>query len=927
MSRKLVLFAILILPFLTLSVSSSMYITYSIDFASKTGMQSVSASLIQVPLNVYHRQPVLIFTNAQGNLQTLRLAVNIEVEVTRNGVTVGGPWSISRKLRLWSCSEGWRVAGIPGLPARSITVGVISPRTWRIESHVSYSLVVDGVVRNQSGYDVLDNSGLFPKSPIVFAAAKDSLEDPSLLGETMGLGPKGWTMGAGQSFDTRVVAMDDEGVDSVTLEYSENNGTWKNVPLIADPLVGNLTDLVNWINSRVDSIKNLFPNVPWPNLLHVFEHMKIYEGAIPCNLGKNVRFHAKASDNDGHLSTSPEGFYYVVDKASPTRVLIVDPFVKLGVLKSNLLSLKNLLSQRRIYQLPTDVGVIRNGTLLARISETLRKHDVFPFHHWELLGKHYNLTMVWPDENLASILRNQSEGGLEPDVIILSNLRFGLNVTGDPGFWNWDLNDIKVNDETMQQVLINYTKQHHAGLIATRGTLSDWVVWPPGPQHYKVGARGHVGSSIEDLDILDEKTIAAMLGMPQLALWEYLRDEVAETFTSIPETKPVGLAVGSLPLQIPFVPLNDSLDATTRGADHPILEGVSLPFNLPVPSIFNEFGFNSYTQIGWQLAMPRHIAYDAWTKSNKTLPLAEETINRFSQLFENVTNRLVSGDNSSRIRDSLVWALERIYRSIISASISGTTLDATFDFHELGLHQPKLIARDIDFTKLLHLLPVQLIACSEHYTAGIVTHDKYWDENGYRSVYFSVEPEACNKTVAETLLKNAVSWVIQWQYQNITTLLGDRVRVPNDLAEAFQNAVDSLPGEMVFSDSIVLVEEGQTTVEINATSSGIIYLLVAHPTCEKVNVTVVSGNGEIQNVTTVAEGLTQVTIQANEEGILEVSITADPDSSLNPAYIAVIPEFPSLIILPIFIMATILAVIVYRKKTDKSQELQDPHKN
>ena len=105
---------------------------------------------------------------------------------------------------------------------------------------------------------------------------------------------------------------------------------------------------------------------------------------------------------------------------------------------------------------------------------------------------------------------------------------------------------------------------------------------------------------------------------------------------------------------------------------------------------------------------------------------------------------------------------------------------------------------------------MKLIAASENYTAGIVTYDKYWDENGYRSVYFSVEPEACSEPAAETLLKNAVNWAMQWEFQNTTSLLGDWVRVPNELKEAFQNKTDSLRGNVTFSDSLVLVEEGQT---------------------------------------------------------------------------------------------------------------------
>jgi hypothetical protein len=312
--------------------------------------------------------------------------------------------------------------------------------------------------------------------------------------------------------------------------------------------------------------------------------------------------------------------------------------------------------------------------------------------------------------------------------------------------------------------------------------------------------------------------------------------------------------------------------------------------------------------------MARQIAYNAWVESNRTLPLFEGTITRFGELIENVTNRFVPVGNSYSFRDSLAWAFDRMYGSIISGDISGTRVSVTFDFHELGLPQPQNIEVNIDFNKLLQLLPAKLIACSKDYTAGIIAYDKYWDENGYRSVYFSVEPEACDETVSEHLLKNAVSWTMQWQYQDLTTLLGDCVRVPNELAEAWQNAINDLPGNAIFSDGIVLVEQGQTNVQFNATSPNNMYMLIAHPTCEKVSVLVADGPGQVQNIALIADGLTEATIQALQAGIITVAVSADPDSSLNPAYTMIVPEFPPFLILPLFMAATSLGVFVAKKK-------------
>jgi hypothetical protein len=41
----------------------------------------------------------------------------------------------------------------------------------------------------------------------------------------------------------------------------------------------------------------------------------------------------------------------------------------------------------------------------------------------------------------------------------------------------------------------------------------------------------------------------------------------------------------------------------------------------------------------------------------------------------------------------------------------------------------------------------------------------------------------------------------------------------------------------------------------------------------------------------------------------------------------VMPEFPSFLVLPLFMIATLLAVIVYSKKRNKSQEPQEPHRS
>ena len=51
-------------------------------------------------------------------------------------------------------------------------------------------------------------------------------------------------------------------------------------------------------------------------------------------------------------------------------------------------------------------------------------------------------------------------------------------------------------------------------------------------------------------------------------------------------------------------------------------------------------------------------------------------------------------------------------------------------------------------------------------------------------------------------------------------------------------------------------------------------------------------------------------------------IFADPSSQVANLEIPVISEFPSFAVLQLFMIATLLVAIVYRKKTNKSQRLQ-----
>jgi len=868
----------------TLSIKAGRMTDASVTISSFS--TSVQASLTRVPDEVYAWQPALFFLYVTGDFVEVKLNVVFTTWAGTNYTIPGLPFSESHSVSLYPVrwASGWYVTAIPGLPAYTWEYALTRPplpslgvEAW-IRSNVSYQLVVDGVVEASGNYTVKEGGQEPKRPPIIVTMVYDVLKDSGLLNETMGLAPHGWVAGAGKTVDSLMIAFDDKGLNGVSFEYSVNGGAWSSVTPNIDPLMTLTQSLVSTVNSIINgfkgAIRTLYPSFDLPQ---VYLPLGIYNATIPGQVvGSYILFKANATDVDNYNFTSPEGFYYVVNMTSPTRMLVVDPHVKLWLLQENVKLFFDLFQQHTNYTLPADFT--GNMTLTAKISDVLEKYGVVPFHHWELLGKYYNLYIAYPDERIVDLLKNQTEGGFEPHVITLSNLWLGLE---SYEFWDWNLRDIIVDGKSVLEHVIQYVKQRHAGVIATHGTLSDWVVWLSCTNNYKVGSRGHVGDEIQDLDVMNEKTVASLLGMPQLALWEFVRDEVAKYLCSIPELQPFGCAVGSLPLQVPFIPLNQSFNATPEGADHPILQGVPREFEVAIPSIYNEFGFEAYTQVGWQLAMPEALAYLAWHWANETRSLAERLVNKLANLTENATNGTVLSENASRILDSLEWGLERLYKAIISANISGTSFNMTLDLPNLGLMN---LTRDIDYRKLLQLLPAKAVAVSKDWLAAIIAYDKYWDQNGYRAAYFSFEPEASNSSVAEKLLVNTVEWVRQWQYLPITELLGSLVRVPKGFANAFNGALSALPGNTVWSNGTVLVEEGRSFIEVDASHAGLVHILVAHPTSDKVNVTIVQG-AEVSLVASVAEGLTSITLKVYHAGKVKLSIKADPDSSINPAYI------------------------------------------
>lgn len=515
------------------------------------------------------------------------------------------------------------------------------------------------------------------------------------------------------------------------------------------------------------------------------------------------------------------------------------------------------------------------------------------FHYWQSIASNSDIYIVAPSKSVFKLLNPNSSEYFNPVVIILSNLGLGLNLTtGLPSnIMDWDLRDITSSEGSLLSVIINYTKSQHAGLVVTHATLSDLMVWYSCESKVKIGSRGHVGYSLEDVGIDNESTIAAALGMPQLALWEAIRDKVAYELCQKGEETgytlagmalyTTGLALGSTPLQVPYVPWKGDLHITREGE----ALGWNLPsdFNITIPSIYNKYGYNAYTEVGWQLAMPRAIMYSL---SERIRARGNETSIIYSYISAiSRSQRLIGRQVGYEIKNE---TLKAIYNIISNSTFKDNSFITSIDIgrfnKSLKNYKYNLnISVSHIVNSLLKLMPVRLLAVSRNGEAAIITFDKYWINNGYRSVYFSFEVEASPNKISYKLINEAIRWVSEWEHRDLLAYIGNKLPVDPETKGAYEKIIGSTPGSVIVNREIVIPDGGKVELTLSLDPGKTYVLVVVHPTTEKVNISTI--NSKIIKINSINK-VTYAYIKSSASRIT-IHITTDPDLSLNPALITV----------------------------------------
>lgn len=136
-----------------------------------------------------------------------------------------------------------------------------------------------------------------------------------------------------------------------------------------------------------------------------------------------------------------------------------------------------------------------------------------------------------------------------------------------------------------------------------------------------------MGSSAQDVSLDNESTVAAHLGMPQLALFEEVRDKAAESLCSSQKTRVAGQAVGTMPLQIPYIQTTGKMTAAK--------EAKAAGFNIPAEftiETHKEFKKNSsnkaFTQVDGSLGLRQMTRQRSSSKKSKNQSSQARRTNR-----------------------------------------------------------------------------------------------------------------------------------------------------------------------------------------------------------------------------------------------------------------------------------------------------------
>ncbi len=738
--------------------------------------------------------------------------------------------------------------------------------------------------------------------------------------DTLHLSVPGWSHPADTGLDLVLIGFDDNSTVDISLTYRVNDGEWEALTLtgatgIYRLLETRFNESLSIINTGIVGyvLQGLASrNITRGRLRALASKLKVCLATIPGQPpGSVVEYNASIDDGAHHIST-PIHVYYVYNTVGE-RILIYDPSLRLYWARYNALLFLDeyLLSVIREYADPVvneTYNVSLYGVELGGILRITR-------HYWEYLAENYNITIV----TTPSMLNRALDGDYR--VLVLSNVYLGINATGTTDKWikelfDWDLGDYP----GLLDKLINYVTTRHTGVIATHGTLSDWVITmysdDGSTTRVKIMGRSMIGGlrNIRDTYTGRPGNLPMLLGMPLIPVWEELRDQAAQALADA-QMYPVAAAVASTPLQVPYVPWNGTLFPTPETR----YVGWSIPGEpITVPS--SPYGNYSYTQVGWQLSVGRALLYTAGRRLNESRSRVSRWINESMAV---ITRRYIQYLNETNISHVFDEAVKRVLGSVMRAFYTPLiTRDARYSLRVNGTR----VVVGINASRIAELLarymPLKLVALSPRGLAGIVLYDRYWDDMYYRSVYMSFEPEASPTNAAKSLLLQAVEWSMNATQRSILRELYGLL-VTNRTLETHRFILNrSRDMRPVINTSSVVAEGATTLIEINSTPGKYYRVIITHPLEKNISYRV---SGATITSTYIMENITVLDLVAASTTI-DINITINSTAPYQAVHIEVyesdtapepLPENPFILTIYITIITLTLAHVILSKKNSR----------
>ncbi|HDH06933.1 MAG TPA: hypothetical protein ENF87_01035 [Thermoproteales archaeon] len=350
----------------------------------------------------------------------------------------GTYWSFNYTLKMFELPGAWYVASIPSLPSLQGKIEDKYPLEpgeilyVNVRSNFSYTISIRDIIL-YSGEGVVEDFNGVNNPPKVLMYVANSFEN---FNSTLSLSPKGWCWPSSEPLNIGVIVLDDGEVIETKLYYTTNGKKWNVTKLKAEKTV--FDRLGEDFYKKV--LKQLETNMTILRInlnLEPVTGLYYYRASLRSTSGTYLLYKAVAKDSQGSTSYSLTGLCYFYKDFNPkARVLIIDPYVKLWVLRT---------------QNKTTLQLLNQFTSLNRSGE-----QVFtPFHHWEYLGEDFEIRIASPDENITEILEEYN-----PKIVYISNL-YTNNL---PGLREWNTSKIILE-------VLRHVRERHGGIVVSHGTL------------------------------------------------------------------------------------------------------------------------------------------------------------------------------------------------------------------------------------------------------------------------------------------------------------------------------------------------------------------------------------------------------------------------------------------------------------------------